>query len=121
MLGVRMNRVKYFEKEISYIRDESKKRDIGILIDLLPDYFFSIPMSNDDSDCPKYGLTKNGLVKYTKVAGATGFQVRYKIKGKWKVKTFKAKKKTKKYSIVLKDNKKKALKKLLIMRRFDYE
>ena len=63
-----MNRVKYFEKEISYIRDESKKRDIGILIDLLPDYFFSIPMSSDDSDCPKYGLTKNGLVKYTKVA-----------------------------------------------------
>ena len=31
-------------------------------------------------------------ISYKKVAGAAGFQVRYKIKGKWKVKTFKAKK-----------------------------
>ena len=44
---------------------------------------------------PKFKLVsgkKQFKVKYTKVAGATGFQVRYKIKGKWKVKTFKAKK-----------------------------
>ena len=30
-------------------------------------------------------------VKYTKVKDATGFQVRYRIKGKWKFKTFKTK------------------------------
>jgi len=44
---------------------------------------------------PKFKLTKGKKrfkVKYTKVAGATGFQIRYKIKGKWKTKTFNAKK-----------------------------
>ena len=44
---------------------------------------------------PKFKLIKGKKqfkVKYTKVAGATGFQVRYKLKGKWIVKTFKSKK-----------------------------
>ncbi len=44
---------------------------------------------------PKFKLTKGKKqfkVKYTSVAGATGFQVRYKIKGKWKTKTFTTKK-----------------------------
>ena len=62
-----MNKIKYFKKEISYITDESKKRDVEVLINLLPDYFFSIPMGNDEDKYPKYGLTNNGLVKYTKV------------------------------------------------------
>ncbi len=44
---------------------------------------------------PKFKLTsgkKQFKVKYTKVANATGFQVRYRIKGKWKIKTFTTKK-----------------------------
>lgn len=61
-----MNKIKYFKKEISYIKDESKRRDIEVLINLLPDYFFSVPMGNDDR-YPKFGITNNGLVKYTKV------------------------------------------------------
>ena len=68
VLGGRMNKVKYFKKEIDYIKDECKKRDIEVLINLLPDYFFSIPMGESDCDYPKYSLTKSGLVKYTKVA-----------------------------------------------------
>ena len=67
MLGVKMNKIKYFKKEISYIKDEIKRRDIEVLINLLPDYFFNIPMGNDEDKYPKYGLTNNGLVKYTKV------------------------------------------------------
>jgi len=44
---------------------------------------------------PKFKLIKGKKlfkVKYTKVKGAIGFQVRYKLKGKWTIKTFKAKK-----------------------------
>jgi len=44
---------------------------------------------------PEFKLTKGKKqfkVKYTKVVDATGFQVRYKLKGKWKVKTFNSKK-----------------------------
>ncbi len=44
---------------------------------------------------PKFKLikgTKQFKVKYTKVADANKFQVRFRIKGKWKMKTFTAKK-----------------------------
>ena len=44
---------------------------------------------------PKFKLKKGKKqfkVKYTKVKDATGFQVRYRIKGKWKVKTYNTKK-----------------------------
>ena len=63
-----MNKVKYFTKEISYIKDESKKRDIEVLINLLPDYFFTIPASSTGKYHPKFASTVSGLVKHTKVA-----------------------------------------------------
>ena len=63
-----MNKIKYFEKEISYIKDDIKREDIKYLINLLPDYFFSIPASSTGKYHPKFASTKNGLVKHTKVA-----------------------------------------------------
>ena len=63
-----MNKIKYFNKEINYIKDESKKRDIEILINLLPDYFFTIPASSSGKYHPKFASTVSGLVKHTKVA-----------------------------------------------------
>lgn len=63
-----MNKIKYFTKEISYIKDESKKRDIEYLINLLPDYFFKIPASSTGKYHPKFASTNSGLVKHTKAA-----------------------------------------------------
>lgn len=63
-----MNKLKYFTKEISYIKDENNKKDIEYLINLLPDYFFTIPASSTGKYHPKYAGTKNGLVKHTKAA-----------------------------------------------------
>lgn len=68
MLEVEMNKIKYFKKEISYIKDESKKRDIEYLINLLPDYFFTIPASSTGKYHPKFAGTVSGLVKHTKAA-----------------------------------------------------
>lgn len=68
MLGVEMNKVKYFTKEISYIKDEIKRSDIEVLINLLPDYFFTIPASSTGKYHPKFAGTVSGLVKHTKVA-----------------------------------------------------
>ena len=68
ILGGNMNKVKYFEKEISYIKDSDKREDIKLLINLLPDYFFSIPASSTGKFHPKFASTKNGLVKHVKVA-----------------------------------------------------
>ena len=63
-----MNKIKYFEKEISYIKDKDKKEDIAYLINLLPDYFFKIPASSTGKYHPKFAGTEHGLVKHTKVA-----------------------------------------------------
>ena len=66
MLGGKMNKLKYFKKEISYIKDESKKRAIEYLIKLLPEYFFTIPASSSGKYHPKFANTVSGLVKHTK-------------------------------------------------------
>ena len=63
-----MNKIKYFEKEISYIKDKNKQEDIKYLIDLLPEYFFKIPASSTGKYHPKFASTNHGLVKHTKVA-----------------------------------------------------
>ena len=63
-----MNKIKYFAKEISYISNDSKRRDLEYLINLLPDYFFMIPASSTGKYHPKYASTVSGLVKHTKVA-----------------------------------------------------
>ena len=68
MLGGKMNKVKYFTKEISYIKDDNKKRDIEFLINLLPEYFFTIPASSTGKYHPKFASTISGLLKHTKVA-----------------------------------------------------
>ena len=68
MLEVEMNKIKYFKKEMSYIKDESKRRDIEILINLLHDYFFTVPASSTGKYHPKFAGTVSGLVKHTKAA-----------------------------------------------------
>lgn len=63
-----MNKLKYFEKEIGYIKNETYKEDVKYLINLLPDYFFLIPASSTGKYHPKFATGKNGLLKHTKVA-----------------------------------------------------
>ena len=63
-----MNKIKYFETEIGYIKDRAKREDIKYLINLLPDYFFNIPASSTGKYHPKFAGTQHGLVKHTKVA-----------------------------------------------------
>ena len=63
-----MNKLKYFTKEINYIKNKSKRKDIEYLINLLPDYFFTIPASSTGKYHPKFAGTNNGLVKHTKAA-----------------------------------------------------
>lgn len=63
-----MNKLKFFTKEINYVKDENKRKDLEYLINLLPDYFFLIPASSTGKYHPKFASTKHGLVKHTKVA-----------------------------------------------------
>ncbi|MDO5569627.1 MAG: HD domain-containing protein [bacterium] len=63
-----MNNLKYFKKEIDYIKDENLKKDLEVLISKLPDYFFEIPASSTGKYHPKYSNGKMGLLKHTKAA-----------------------------------------------------
>lgn len=63
-----MNKTDYFKAEINYIKDNDRRKDIKYLINLLPDYFFTIPASSTGKYHPKFASTKNGLLKHTKAA-----------------------------------------------------
>ena len=48
-----MDKVSYFNKEYSYIKDKKKRDDLKYLVSELPDYFFEIPASSTGKYHPK--------------------------------------------------------------------
>ena len=63
-----MEKIEYFNKEYSYIKDNKKREDVKYLVNKLPDYFFKIPASSTGKYHPSFASSENGLVKHTKVA-----------------------------------------------------
>ena len=63
-----MEKIEYFNKEYSYIKDNKKREDVKYLVNKLPDYFFEIPASSTGKYHPSFASSENGLVKHTKVA-----------------------------------------------------
>ena len=70
-----MNKINYFKKEISYIKDASRRKDIRILIGLLPEYFFEIPASSTGKYHPSYALGEHGLIRHTKAAVRIAYEL----------------------------------------------
>ena len=57
-----------FKVELSYIKDDIIREDCGTMIDLLPDYFFSIAASSTGKYHPSYSLGEGGLLRHSKAA-----------------------------------------------------
>ena len=70
-----MDRSLIFKKEINYIKNERYKENAMKLIDLLPDYFFSVPASSTGKYHPKYALGDGGLLRHSKVAMRMGYEL----------------------------------------------
>ena len=70
-----MNKVDVFNKELSYIKNSKYKECAKNMIDLLPDYFFSIPASSTGKYHPKFAQGDGGLVRHTKVAVRMCFEL----------------------------------------------
>lgn len=70
-----MNKVACFNKEISYIKREHYRDNIKIMIELLPDYFFSVPASSTGKYHPVFSLGEGGLVRHTKVAVKIAYEL----------------------------------------------
>ena len=63
-----MNKSEIFKNELSYIKDENIKKNAKTLLELVPDYFFSIPASSTGKYHPLFSQGEQGLVRHTKVA-----------------------------------------------------
>ncbi|MEG0026185.1 MAG: HD domain-containing protein [Bacilli bacterium] len=63
-----MNKVDYFTDEVNYIKNDKYKENIKILINLLPDYFFTVPASSTGKYHPSFASGDGGLLRHTKVA-----------------------------------------------------
>lgn len=61
-----MDKIKCFEKELGYINDEDIRESAKILLNHVPDYFFTIEASSTGKYHPKFALGEGGLVRHTK-------------------------------------------------------
>ena len=70
-----MDKISYFNKEYTYIKDEKIREDLKILVNLLPDYFFEIPASSTGKYHPSFASGTGGLVRHTKVAVRMAYEL----------------------------------------------
>ena len=70
-----MKKLEIFKVEINYVKDEDRRKDLKILIRLLPDYFFEIPASSTGKYHPSFSLGEGGLVRHTKAAVRIAYEL----------------------------------------------
>lgn len=63
-----MDKLKIFEVELGYIKDDEIKEFTKNIILLLPDYFFEVSASSTGKYHPEYALGEGGLVRHTQAA-----------------------------------------------------
>ena len=70
-----MNKIKCFDKELNYIKNDKFKEDAEKLIEGLPDYFFTVAASSTGKYHPKYALGDGGLLRHTKAAVRIAYEL----------------------------------------------
>lgn len=68
-------KIKLFETELQYIKNESYRESAQVLLSLLPDYFFKIAASSTGKYHPSFSLGEGGLVRHTKVAIRIAYEI----------------------------------------------
>lgn len=61
-------KIKVFDVELNYIKDERIRNSAKTIVSMLPDYFFKVAASSTGKYHPKYALGDGGLVRHTKAA-----------------------------------------------------
>ena len=70
-----MNKADVFKKELSYVKNKKYVDCAKNMIELLPDYFFSIPASSTGKYHPGFAQGDGGLVRHTKVAVRMAYEL----------------------------------------------
>jgi len=63
-----LDKVKSFEQELVYIKDQKIREFVVGAIKLMPDYFFEMPASTTGKYHPSYALGSGGLLRHTRAA-----------------------------------------------------
>jgi len=63
-----MDKIAYFNKEYTYIKDDTIREDLKQLVSKQPDYFFEIQAASTGKYHPAFAASEHGLVKHTKAA-----------------------------------------------------
>ena len=64
-----------FNKELGYIKDEKIKNSLILILNELPEYWFSVPASSTGKYHPKYALGEGGLLRHSKAAMKIGYEL----------------------------------------------
>ena len=63
-----MTKKEIFKNEINYIKNLNYRKNVENLLELVPDYFFTIPAASTGKYHPQFAQGNMGLVRHTKVA-----------------------------------------------------
>lgn len=69
------NKVESFKKELEYIKNDRIKKSCAQMINLLPDYFFTIAAASSGKYHPEYAQGKGGLLRHTKAAVRIAYEL----------------------------------------------
>ena len=64
-----------FNKEYTYIKNKKYRDNLKIMVNLIPDYFFSVPASSTGKYHPSFSLGEGGLVRHTKFAVRIAYEL----------------------------------------------
>ena len=70
-----MDRLEMFVEELDYIRDDTLKKALLNLINMLPEYFFHEAASSSGKYHPDYALGEGGLMRHSKAAMRIGYEL----------------------------------------------
>ena len=61
-----MKKLEQLKTEINFIKKEKYRQNLKIMVNLLPDYFFTVPASSTGKYHPSFSLNEGGLLRHTK-------------------------------------------------------
>lgn len=70
-----MKKLELFKREINYVKDSERRKDLKTLIGLLPNYFFEVPAASTGKYHPDFAQGDGGLVRHTKVAVRIAYEL----------------------------------------------
>lgn len=71
----KMEKSTVFRVEMNYIKEETIRKSLAVMVEKLPDYFFHTAASSTGKYHPSYALGEGGLVRHTKAAVRVAYEL----------------------------------------------